>query len=64
MLLVAVGLLPGCAPNKVSRPPESTTESTYAPSDSCRACHAEIAESYGHVAMARSLYRPPVATTA
>jgi hypothetical protein len=28
------------------------------PSDSCRACHAGIAESYRHGAMARSLYRP------
>jgi hypothetical protein len=30
----------------------------YAPPDSCRACHAGIAESYRHVAMARSLYPP------
>src|SRR5579862_2946473 len=30
----------------------------YAPAQSCRGCHADVAETYSHVAMARSLYRP------
>jgi predicted CXXCH cytochrome family protein len=36
----------------------SSAESDYAPSESCRTCHAAIAENYRDVAMARSLYRP------
>jgi hypothetical protein len=49
MLLAAALMLTSCA-----RLPEPA----YVPSENCRACHAQIAERYQHVAMARSLYRP------
>ena len=53
LLLAALGPL-GCSRKQAP----STPEFVYAPPDSCRACHAQIADSYQHVAMARSLYRP------
>jgi len=49
MLFAAALMLTACA----RRP-----EPAYVPSENCRACHAQIAERYQHVAMARSLYRP------
>jgi len=53
--LVASALLfVGCAPYKPAPP----AESAYAPSGECKTCHVAIAQSYQHVAMARSLYRP------
>jgi predicted CXXCH cytochrome family protein len=52
-LLPALMLL-GCVRNQASREPEAA----YVRPDSCRPCHAQIAESYQHVAMSRSLYRP------
>jgi predicted CXXCH cytochrome family protein len=52
--LVSALLFAGCARDKPATPPESA----YAPSGDCRTCHAEIADRYRHVAMARSLYRP------
>lgn len=38
--------------------PEAPKESAYAPSGGCNQCHAEMADRYRRVAMARSLYRP------
>jgi hypothetical protein len=38
--------------------PAGPQESAYAPSESCKTCHAEVAQRYRGVAMARSLYRP------
>jgi predicted CXXCH cytochrome family protein len=47
-------LFAGCARYQPTPP----AESAYAPSGECSKCHAEIADRYRHVAMARSLYRP------
>ena len=58
-LLVGTVLLAGCALDKAPHP----LESTYAPSGSCRSCHAQIFESYRQVAMARSFSQPNVGNT-
>src|SRR5437867_4075463 len=54
LLSTAAMLVLGCTRDRTSRPPQAS----YAPAGSCRTCHAAITESYEHVAMARSLYRP------
>src|SRR5713101_728567 len=54
VLLLPALMLLGCARNQPSREPEAA----YARPDSCRSCHTQIAESYQHVAMSQSLYRP------
>ena len=56
-LAVSTLLIVGAACHRSAPPPESV----YAPPDSCNGCHAEIAQRYEHVAMARSLYRPTAA---
>jgi hypothetical protein len=52
-------LFAGCARYQSTQ----LAESAYAPSGDCGKCHAEIADRYRHVAMARSLYRPTPATS-
>ena len=54
ILLVSTLLAASCARHRTA----STAESDYAPSESCRVCHAAVADRYRGVAMARSLYRP------
>src|SRR5215475_8075291 len=56
-LAVSTLLIMGAACHRPAPPPESA----YAAPESCNACHAEIAQRYQHVAMARSLYRPTAA---
>src|SRR5215471_12229036 len=53
-LVASTLLIMGAACHRPAPPPESA----YAAAESCNACHAEIAQRYEHVSMARSLYRP------
>jgi predicted CXXCH cytochrome family protein len=56
-LAVSTLLIAGAACHRLAPPPGSA----YAPPESCKACHAEIAQRYERVGMARSLYRPTAA---
>jgi predicted CXXCH cytochrome family protein len=59
--LVLAALLAGCVRKSRSQEAASANgalQAAYAPRESCAACHSEIAESYQHVAMARSVFRP------
>src|SRR5262245_47924569 len=58
--ICALYVLGGLVATLLSCTQKPAPEASYVPPDTCRTCHAEIAATYQHVAMARSLYRPTV----